>query len=310
MLFLANLRIKIRNFIKKHKNKLIFGIIIWIVIITINIILKNWQEEEKLITTYEPHEPIFETNETVPDKLQDNIESLIDEYIGYCNSKEYEKAYNMITEECRQAIYPHIEDFKAYVNYVFRTKKIYNIQNYSNKNGKYIYRVRILDDILLTGLTGETSVTYFEDKLVIEQKEGELRLAIKGYIGIQNMEKVYEDKYMKVVINKKENLLDQETYTMQITNRTDNYLVISDNTYEKEITLSINDGETQVHNRTDIIILPNSKEDIDLSFVLFYDEGQEGTKLNFNKVRILKDYSTEENEENIVETYSTNIPLK
>lgn len=308
MLFFANVRIKISNFIKKHKNKVIIGLILWIVVIAVNYIFQNLKVE--LINTYEPHKPIFETDETVPKKLQDDIVSLIDEYIGYCNSKEYEKAYNMITPECRKAIYPRIEDFKLYVNYVFKTNKIYNIQNYSNKNKKYIYRVRILDDILLTGLTNESTVKYFEDKFVIEEKNGQLLLNVKGYIGTQTMQKVYEDKYMKVVVTGKENTEDQEKYFLQITNRTDNYLIISDGSNNNAISLITSKGETKAYELSKIVIPPSTKLDVQVSFILFYDEGQVGTELRFNNIRVLKDYSLENSDENIVEVYSTNIPLK
>ena len=317
MRFFTNLRISIRNFIKKHKNKLILILIAWIVIIVVNYMLANWKIEDTLITTYTPHEPIIETGEEVPKDLQEKINALIDEYIGYCNSKEYEKAYNMISQECRQAVYPNINEFISYVNYVFKTEKIYNIQNYSNKNGKYFYRVRILDDILLTGLTNTDSVKYFEDRFVIEEKKGQLILSVKEYVESKELEKVYEDKYMKIVVNKKTTMLEEEIYTMQITNRTENYLVIADNSYLTEVTLSTNAEELYIVNEKfgNIVLYPNSKITVEIPFLNFYDEGQIGNTINFKKVRILKNYTIgqkEENEkeENIVEKYGTSMSIK
>lgn len=317
MRFFTNLRITIRNFIKKHKNKVILILIAWITIVAINYLLGEWWKEEAKITTYEPHNPIIETGETVSTKNQAKIEDLISQYIQYCNAKEYEKAYAMIRPECREMVYPTLESFKSYVDYVFRTPKIYNIQNYSNKNGKYFYRIRILDDILASGLTGEDSVKYFEDKLVLEEKNGEILLSVKEFIDKEELEKVYEDKYMKIVITEKVTMFEEEIYTLQITNRTNNILVIKDNAVQSEITLTAsNEEKTQIEEGYNYIVLqPNSKRNCEISFLNFYDEGKIAEKINLNRVRVLKnyDYSDEaENEktENIVEIYSTSIPIK
>ena len=108
MSFFTNLRSTIRNFIKKHKNKVILILIAWITIVAINYLRGKWWEEGK-ITTYEPHKPIIETGETVSTKNQAKIEALISQYIQYCNAKEYEKAYAMIRQECREMVYPTLE---------------------------------------------------------------------------------------------------------------------------------------------------------------------------------------------------------
>ena len=281
MRFFTNVRIKIREFIKKHKNKVILILIAWIIILAINYLIELWSSEEGLITTYDPHNPIIDTGENVSNKNQEKIEEVIAQYIEYCNQKQYQEAYSMIKPECREFVYPTLEDFKSYVDYVFKTPKIYNIQNYSNKNGKYFYRVRILDDILATGLTDTDTVEYFEDK------------------------------YMKVVVIRKLTTFEEEIYTLEITNRTNNVLVISDDTYEPEITLSIKDGETNMTEEGDytIILQPNVKRTYEITFTNFYDEGKEGQKINFKKVRILQEYLDENigNEENIIESYNASI---
>mgnify|MGYP000031733044 CR=1 FL=1 len=311
MRFFTNVRIKIREFIKKHKNKVILILIAWIIILAINYLIELWSSEEGLITTYDPHNPIIDTGENVSNKNQEKIEEVIAQYIEYCNQKQYQEAYSMIKPECREFVYPTLEDFKSYVDYVFKTPKIYNIQNYSNKNGKYFYRVRILDDILATGLTDTDTVEYFEDKFVLEEENGQIVMSVKEFIDCQDLEKVYEDKYMKVVVIRKLTTFEEEIYTLEITNRTNNVLVISDDTYEPEITLSIKDGETNMTEEGDytIILQPNVKRTYEITFTNFYDEGKEGQKINFKKVRILQEYLDENigNEENIIESYNASI---
>lgn len=315
MLFFTNLRLKLRNFIKEHKNKVIICIIGYVVIVTVNHLLSNMETIKVPITTYTPHEPIFETGEKVSKNIQKQIEEYIDKYIEYCNEKEYEKAYNMISPECRQLVYPTLDHFKAYVNYVFKTKKIYNIQNYSNKDNKYIYRIRILDDILATGLTYESSVKFFEDKMVFEVENDTLKMGVKEYVGEDVMEKVYEDKYMKIVISKKITMVEQEIYTLKITNRTSNYLILKDNKIPSEITASTTKETIEEMDETaeTIKLGPEGSITKQITFLNFFDEGNTSKTINFNNVRVLKNYTDnqEENlkEENIIETYATYISV-
>ena len=112
--------LKMRDFWRKNKPKIIIALLIWLVIIVINYILKNFKQEELPKTTYEPHIAIMDNSE-VPEKLQDPIENLIDKYINYCNNKEYENAYTMISSNCRNALYPDIESFKKYIDSIFNT---------------------------------------------------------------------------------------------------------------------------------------------------------------------------------------------
>ena len=136
-------------------------------------------------------------------------------------------------------------------------------------------------------------------------------MSVKEFIDCQDLEKVYEDKYMKVVVIRKLTTFEEEIYTLEITNRTNNVLVISDDTYEPEITLSIKDGETNMTEEGDytIILQPNVKRTYEITFTNFYDEGKEGQKINFKKVRILQEYLDENigNEENIIESYNASI---
>ena len=83
-------RLKIRNWIKNNKNKIILVLIIWAIIFVINLILKNRKVEVTLNTTYTPHELVLsDTGETVPEKLREPIEKLIDDFVNYCNKKDY-----------------------------------------------------------------------------------------------------------------------------------------------------------------------------------------------------------------------------
>ena len=52
------LRLQVRNFFKKHKNKIFIVIVIWVAILIINYLLGQKKEPQVLNTTYTPHNEI------------------------------------------------------------------------------------------------------------------------------------------------------------------------------------------------------------------------------------------------------------
>ncbi|MBR6033565.1 MAG: hypothetical protein IKP28_02330 [Clostridia bacterium] len=312
----TNIRIKLRNFIKEHKWKVILGIIAWAVLFVINQFLANAKIEVP-ITTYDPYKPIIENGQTTPNKWQEKIENMIDEYINLCNEKEYEKAYNMINEDCRKEVYPSLEDFQAYVDYVFATDKVYSIQNYSNRDNIYIYRVRIFDDILATGLTNDTSFKYFEDRMSFKETNGKLTMSVKEFIDKDNFDKVYEDKYIRIAITEKRINYDYEKYTIRFTNKTEHYAAISDGAMSGNIKIETENGEinqTAEGYEQPIILPPRGSITLSIQFTKLFDLGVKTTGMKFNNVRILRSYSGDESlkEQELqeaVELYSFTIPL-
>lgn len=93
-------RLKIRRFFKKYKKIIIFIIIIWAIIFVVNYILKNMPKEDIPETTYEPNVSVM-TEDEVPDKWHETIESTIETFVQRCNNKEYEAAYNMLSDDCK-----------------------------------------------------------------------------------------------------------------------------------------------------------------------------------------------------------------
>ncbi len=317
MLFFTDLRIKIRNFIKKHKWKVVVFIVVWSVLISINIILQNLTIDTP-ITTYTPYEPIIENGETMPKKWQDDIEEYIKQYVEYCNQKDYEKAYEMISQNCRNKIYPNLNEFKAYVDYVFSSPKVYTIQNYSNYERIYIYRVRLFEDILATGMTYSDSLLYFEDKFVFTEQNGKLLMAVKSYIGDETMDAMYDDQYMRITVKNKSVMAEEEIYTIEIQNKTEHTIVLADDNTAYEIGFEVEGKNREMiidENWQRIYVQPNSSNTFTISCTQFYDEGLKTTGIYFNSVRILRSYSgeselKEQEIEQAVSLYSFTLPLE
>lgn len=311
----TDFKLKIRDFYKRNRSKIIIILIIWFVIIVINFILKNYKGPQIPKTSYKPHTAIMDNSE-VPKKDQEPIENLIDSYIECANNKDYEKAYNMLSYDCRNNLYPNIEGFKRYIDNVFDTKKVYTIQNYSNVDNKYIYEVNIFEDILATGLTGKEDLTIYSEKFVITKENNNLSLAIRNYVGNTGNYQVYEDEFIKVEIKDMIQSYENQIYKVQLTNRTENTIVLADRTEKYEIMLELNSENRKIQNLKDrgIYLNPYETKEVELEFVKFYDENEEAKSIVFNAVRVLKSYSgldskRQEEMDNAVKLYSFKIGL-
>ena len=315
MNYWLDIRLKIRDFFRKHKKKLAIIIIIWSVIIAINYFLKNVEHTNEIpITTYEPHNPVMDEGDRVPEAYKQPINVLIDSYVNYCNNKEYEKAYDLISNEYKKKFLNNIEDFKEYVNVKFSTKKLYNIQNYSNIDNTYVYRVRFLEDILASGTTN--GYDYDEEKIVVKLEGDALKLALDGYIREEEVGIQAEDNYFKMKIVKKEIFYDKVKYIVELKNKTSNYIVLQDGTELSEIQLQLTNEKRDLVTRHDsnIVILPNQTKEITLNFGEFIEEEDNDIAIKLNAIRILPKFSGDINKakqekEKAIKLYSLTINL-
>lgn len=302
-------RLKIRRFIKKNRKKVIFVVIAVAIIIAINYILKNMPEEEIPKTTYEPNVAVMDESE-VPKKWHSEIENRIKTFVDYCNNKEYQKAYDMISDDCKDAIYPVIGDFKEYVDKRFQVKRIYSIQNFSNISKQYIYDVNFMSDFMATGSTG-TNYGYVQEKFVFTEDDNSLKFAIGGFVRTNILDAFVEDENLKIVTKKKNVYYDHETYTVDITNKTDYPIVLGNGTVEDEIAISVNEQlreETNI-NAVNVVLQPNESRTFTFVFEKYCDDGYAPQAMYFTDVRVLKSYSgTEETRQqeldNAVRRYS------
>lgn len=311
----TDFRLKIRDFYKRNKSKIVIVLLIWFIIIVINFILKNFKGPQVPQTSYKPHTAIMDNSE-VPKKDQEPIEKLIDEYINYGNNKEYEKAYNMLNTECREELYPDIEDFKKYIDKVFDIKKTYTIQNYSNVDNTYVYEVNIFEDILATGLTGKDDLVIYSEKFVITKENNKLSLSIRNFVGNTQNHQIYEDDFIKVEITDVVQSYENQKYKVKLTNRTEHAIVLADKTEKYEIILELDSENRNIQNLKErgIYLNPYESKEVELEFVKFFDENENAKSIIFNAVRVLKSYSgldskRQEEMDSAVRLYSFKVEL-
>lgn len=309
------LRLKIRKFFKKHKNKIILVAIVWAVILLINYFLGHRKQQVTLNTTYTPHEVLLTSDTKVPEELQNPIEDIIDDYVNKCNNKDYLSAYELLTEDCKKNAFGDSSDeFTTYVQTIFNNKKRYSIQNYSNYGAYYIYSIKLIDDIITTGLTGQ-EYAYYEEKIAIKQDGDKLKLCVNNYMEYDEPKKIAEDDNLKIRVESRVKYYENEIYTVRITNKTEKTMLLYDALAGNEIALTVGESSripTKVN--TTVVLEAGETKSFKITFAKYYDEENKSSELTFNKIRIINNYTgQEESEEELLEKsekqYSIGISL-
>ena len=206
---------------------------------------------------------------------------------------KYDDAYKMISDECKAVYFPTLDAFKQYTDMVFDENKIYYLQNFSNYKGKYIYRMRIMEDLMATGLTGKDELYFYEEKIVLEETEdGKIALSVRQFIDNETLEEIYEDDYVKIWVESKNVFYEEEYYHVKIKNKTSNTVVLADTQESKEVLLKVGSENRESNNSNlNVVIYPEETKEFTLNFTKFFDESGKSIGLIFNAVRILPQYS-------------------
>ena len=316
----TSIRLKLRHWFRKHKTVLFIAVVVWGVIFVINKFLSDYTPEPVPNTTREPEVTILDSGVSAPSKVQSTAETMIEEYVGYCNEGNYQKAFNMLSEDCKKyAFNDDIEAFASYVLTKMPVPKKYSIQDYSNYDGFYIYEVKYIDDILKTGLTNQT-YEYSTEKIVFSKNaNGGYDMATGNFVKHDKINNVAENEYVKVDIIERTVRYSIETYEVKFTNRTDSTVVIQDNFEADEINLVLSGEYRSLNNPDGMIILePGEEEMATLVFKKFADDGDNSVAILFSNIRVIENYKgvdgTEEERQAEIDTalakFSMQVPVE
>lgn len=313
------LRLKIRHWIKKYGKILFFIIIVWISIFIINKFLGDYQAEQVPNTTKTPQVAVMSTNEKVSKKVQTSAEEFIESYVDACNQGKYQKAFAMISENCRKYEFnDDVEKFAKYVLEKMPTPKKYSIQSYSNTQGYYIYEVKYFDDMLATGLTN-SEYNFTTEKMVLKKNsKGSFDIAVGNFIEYKDINSVAENDYLKIDVKNCMVRYSTQTYEVKLTNRTDYTIVVADNYIEDEISLALSGEYRGTESGKTIVLQPEGSLTVKLGFMKFVDDNDEAQSLLFSNIRVLEEYAgvTSNNDvkkaeiEKAIDKFSMNVPVK
>lgn len=288
-------RLKIIHWFRKYKNVIFIVVVAWGIIFIINKFLSDYTPTELPSTTRNTSVSVLDESVSAPSKVQQTAEAMIKEYVGYCNEGNYQKAFNMLSEDCQKyAFYDDLEEFAKYILVKIPNPREYSIQNYSNYGDYYIYEVKYIDDILSTGLTGQ-DYTYSTEKIVFSKNsKGGYNMATGNFVKHDDINSVAENEYLKIDVKERTVKYSIETYKVKFTNRTDSTVVIQDNIENSEINLVLSGEYREVDNPdTRIILEPGGQQDATLVFSKFADDGDDSIGILFSSIRVIENYKGE-----------------
>ena len=113
------------------------------------------------------------TGETVNKNTLKNAKEIIEKFISDSNKRKIEEAYNYLSKECKEELYPSIEEFKNnYIDKVFGSPKISTVENWKEN----IYKINLRDDIIATGNANSQII---QDYITIVNENGEKKINLK-----------------------------------------------------------------------------------------------------------------------------------
>ena len=208
------------------------------------------------------------TNETeIPENITTSSSSkdIINYFIKLCNENKIEEAYNIISNDCKEVLFPTINDFRNnYYNKVFTKQKTAKIEE-SMYEGE-IYKITYTSDLLANGGYKEETL---EDYIYVTREDNEPKISLNKFIYIRNINKTASTAGISINILKKRVYIDYEEYQIQISNNTDDAIYITpDETKvylldENDIEYTSNIDELQ-ENAT--LIEENTSKIFDLTF--------------------------------------------
>ncbi len=124
------------------------------------------------------------------------VNSKIDEFVKYCNEHNTEEAYNILSDSCKEELYPEINDFISnYYEPLFKDeKRNYSIENWASNT----YIVKFTGDLLATGKSANDST--YQDYITIIEENGQTKLNINKYIGREEINKKSSSDNIEAIV--------------------------------------------------------------------------------------------------------------
>ena len=168
---------------------------------------------------------------------------VIDTFVDYCNKGDVESAYQLLTDECKQEMYPQLDNFvNSYYNETFaNSEKDASVENWTGN----IYKVQIHDNMLATGKYSKET-TKQDYITIIETEDEQYRLNINGYIERDEINKSKEDKQIKMTVKYADTYMDYPKYTIEITNNSNQTISLDDRANVESMYIRDDNGKSRI----------------------------------------------------------------
>ncbi len=249
------------------------------------------------------------SGQTISSSYLNSATDTINEFVNYCNNGEIQKAYNMLTDECKEVMFSTVDSFKRiYYDGNFNgEKKSCTIENWTGN----IYRVNLTGDILSTGDLTNSGAN--QDYITIIEQDDECKLNINGYISRKKPNKSKKHNGLEIEIETIDTYMDYEIYSISIINETEYAIYLGDcNDSEAIYLLDSNNMKYKFYGnevaQNQLIISSNSKSNLKIKFSNAYSSSKNIRSLVFSRMIFnYNDYYKTENKEDYEGIYKFSI---
>lgn len=261
--------------------------IIWIIIVSavlvfgiiriLNNIYKNKpidSSSTNSTTTYNNDNYSIISRTEISEQEVNETTNIVDEFIKFCNNKDISSAYNLLSKDCKETLYPTEEKFsKDYVENIFETYKIYDKKTWITDNDRITYRINITEDILSTGNSQELAI---EEYYTLVKEDNQYKLNIHNYVGKEVINKSKTENNITFNVVERYIYMEYEIYKINVNNLSNNKIMIDSKEKTRNVNI-IDQNELKYVaflneiSKNNLIIYPGINKDLKIKFNKSYN---------------------------------------
>lgn len=244
--------------------------------------------------TYKNESESLVSSNNVSEEYQEDFGTIIDQFFTACINNNPGVAYNLLSETCKTLLYPTQSAFEnQYYNSKFQGDKQFSFQSWSVSGGTYIYKVKIYDNMLSTGM--DNTQKYIEDYVTVVPQEDVFRLNINNYIKTEEYYKKSENDLLSIELATSNVYKDYQICTFNIKNKTQNEILLdtgrtTDNTCIIDSDGTMYEAFLYENNEEDLKLEPQEASTIQIKFSLANREGLEVAGVIFKDIVNYNEY--------------------
>ena len=213
------------------------------------------------------------TGEKIPDTQDTTNKNLISQFVEYCNTGKIEEAYNMLSDECKELLYPNVNVFRqAYITSIFYINRMYSLQSWFIDNNSYTYYIKYTEDVMATG--NVNSDENKGDYITIIKKDDKYYLNISSYVGRQKVNKSVTKQNIYMTVNWVDMYIDYTILNITTKNYTGKTICLD----TKEDTYG-----TYIYDYNNVKYTSFINENPDVELVI-RNQSTQSTNIKFNKL--------------------------
>lgn len=223
-------------------------------------------------------------------EIKQDVSDVIKNFIEYCNNGKKEEAYNLLSKECKETLYPNLESFtEKYYNKIFTETKSYSYQAWISQNSAHTFKINFTENMLITGNASKTSIEDYYT--VVKDNNNEYKLNINKFIGNKIINRSTEHENIIIYAYKKSIYMNYEIYSFEIVNNTMNTVKLdnvgsTDNVYIEDNNNKKYYWLSHEFSEEDISFKGGRTSKIDIKFYKEYKMNSEDKNIVFENIKL------------------------